>query len=131
MAVAAEDHPFRRVLRRLVEPSVKITEAEARRRAALHSSLVLVLLGGAVVAVLIEELEHGFLELTDAAHLVIWIGLLALVGAYALSRTRHYTVSAVLTVLTVSTLLWRLWAVIAVEEPGNDTLYFIAIPLIL
>ncbi len=131
MAVPADEHPVRHWFRRLVEPSARITEPEARRRAALHSSLVLVLLVGAFIAVMIEEAEHGFFQVVDAAHFVIWIGLLALVGAYALSRTRHYTVSAVLTVLTLSTLIWRLWAAIAVEEPGNDTLYFVALPLIL
>lgn len=83
------------------------------------------------MSILIEEAGHGFFQTIDAAHLVIWIGFFALVGAYALSRTRHYTFSAALTVFTVSTLIWRLWAATAVTEPANDTLYFVALPLIL
>lgn len=131
MAAEADDHPIRRWFRRFVEPSPRITDPEVRRRAALHSSLVLVLLVGASMAVLLEEAEHGFFQVMDAAHIVMWVGILALVGAYGLSRTRHSTLSAVVTVFTLSTLIWRLWAAIAAEEPSNDTLYFVALPLIL
>jgi signal transduction histidine kinase len=128
---AGDGEAARRFFRPFVEPSPRITDPEERRRARLNSSLSLVLLIGAVASSLIEESAYGFFRDMDAAHFVILFGLLALVGAYGLSRTRHHTLSAVLTVYTLSTLVWRLWAVTVVEEPTNDTLYFIALPLIL
>jgi signal transduction histidine kinase len=119
------------VSRKLVEPSPRITDPELRHRAKVHSTLALVVLIGAVLASAAEEAEEGGSSQAEAARLVIWFGVLMLGAAYALSRTRHYTLSATLTVFTLSTLIWRLWAATVVQEPMTDVLYFVALPLIL
>ncbi|MBI4915080.1 MAG: diguanylate cyclase [Acidobacteria bacterium] len=99
LAVPETWHPAN-VRRRLIEPPESIREPEQRRRARLLSTLLVIpMLLGMVALILaslgLNPLAHGATELFVPITLV----LVTLVPfAYGLSRTRHFTAAAALTV---------------------------------
>src|SRR5690242_4634411 len=94
-------HTFRHWL---IEPSPKITEPDKRRQAALLSAL---LLGIIVVALLVESATVILInraEYTGYRQTILAVCMLAIV--YAISRTQHTRLAAVLALIIASIMIF-------------------------
>ncbi len=114
---------------RLVEPASSIQEPEARLNARLLAALLLTLLFMVLVG--------AFVISTTAYPAGIWLlwgAVIPLLGAYALSRTRHYQLAAALSILIFSLMPYVAIALVA-PELSSDLLFlslaWLSLPLLL
>jgi PAS domain S-box-containing protein len=117
-----------RACRWLVEPAKAIQDPGLRRHVRLLSSLLIVLVLGGIVLGIVPYL--AFYGKLDRFFYLSVATVEALVFLYLLSRSRHYTAAATLTVISTSVGAFCA-AALGKGSPESDLLVFLVIPVIL
>ncbi|MBN1218898.1 MAG: PAS domain-containing protein [Anaerolineae bacterium] len=111
----------------LIEPVTFIDNPERRRQARLLSSLLLALVLVSTLSVIID-VASGQLVLREISSYMPIFGVIALLGVYGLSRTRHYTASAA-TFVGILFIIIHIAPIFEVDSPG--WLYYAVLPILL
>jgi PAS domain S-box-containing protein len=128
--LAAATRPLLAVWERVTRPAAAIQQRDAQRRARLLSALLLVVIGVGLLLVLMWELFNAPADPFWRSDFFLETGtLVLLVAIYRLSRTRRYTLAAVLTIGVITGAIFAVAA--STHDPERvNLLAYLLVPVV-